>query len=112
VARGLALSSLLVALGAAGFIMNAQLQHSPGGASAQHEIGRAQATAAAVTFQQAGVALEQSYALNGTYAGTDLGGFGVTLVRADAASYCIQAGSGPSLMHLAGPGGTPTAGRC
>jgi len=65
-----------------------------------------------VTFQQASVALEQSHALNGTYAGVSLGGFGVTLVRADASSYCVQSGSGQSLMHLAGPGGAPAAGAC
>ena len=111
-ARGLSLISLLVALGVAGFIMNSQLQHSPSRSSAQHEIDRARATAAAVTFQQASVALEQSHALNGTYAGVSLGGFGVTLVRADAASYCVQSGSGANLMHLAGPGGAPTAGAC
>jgi hypothetical protein len=112
VARGLSLISLLVALGVAGFIMNAQLQHSPSGSSARHDIDRAQAVAAGVTFQQAGVALEQFHALNGTYAGADLGGFGVTLARADASTYCVQTGSGQSTMHLSGPGGRPAAGAC
>lgn len=111
-ARGLSLICLLVALGVAGFIMYGQLQSSPSGSSAQHDIDRAQAVAAGVTFQQASVALEQFHALNGTYAGTDLAGFGVALVRADASSYCVQHGTGPSLMHLAGPGGQPAAGAC
>ncbi len=111
-ARGLSLLSLLVALGVAGFIMNAQLQHSPSQASAQQEIDRAKQTAAAVAFQQAGVALEEFHALNGTYAGTSLQGFGVRLARADASSYCVESGSGPNLTHLAGPGGTPAAGGC
>jgi hypothetical protein len=112
VARGLGLISLLVALGVAGFIMNAQLQGSPSQGSAQQEIDRAKQTVAAVAFQQAGVALEQTHALSGTYAGTSLDGFGVRLVRADAASYCVESGSGPNVMHLAGPGGAPSPGAC
>ena len=71
-------------------------------------VDRAQATANGVAFQQAQAQLEQQHALNGTYAGTSLAGFGVTLVRADANTYCIQnAGA-----HLAGPGGTAATGPC
>jgi hypothetical protein len=36
----------------------------------------------------------------------------VTLVRADASSYCIEYAQGPVLQHLVGPGGTPQPGRC
>jgi hypothetical protein len=61
-----------------------------------------------VTFQQAQSALEDFRALNSTYAGASLAGFGVTLVRADASSYCIQAGG----SHLSGPGGTVQPGGC
>ena len=111
-ARGLSLLSLLVALGVAGFLMNAQLQHSSDQASAQREIDQAKQTAAAVAFEQAGVALEQSHALSGTYAGTSLQGLGVRLVRADASSYCVESGSGAGLMHLAGPSGSVAAGGC
>ena len=111
-ARGLTFISLLVALGVAGFIMNGQLKSSPSGQSAQQDIEKAKQTAAGVAFEQAGVALEQTHALNGTYAGTSLAGFGVRLVRADASTYCIESGSGPTLMHLAGPGGAPAAGGC
>jgi hypothetical protein len=74
----------------------------------RQEVDRAQATANAVAFQQAQAQLEQQHALNGTYAGTSLAGFGVTLVRADASTYCIQnAGA-----HLAGPGGAAATGPC
>lgn len=111
-ARGLSLICLLVALGVAGFIMNGQLQSSPSSSSAQNDIDRAKAVAAGVALQQAGVALEQFHALNGTYAGADLGGYGVTLVRADASTYCVQSGAGQNLTHLAGPGGQPAAGAC
>ena len=72
------------------------------------QIDQAQATANGVAFQQAQAQLEQQHALNGTYAGTSLAGFGVTLVRADANTYCIQnAGA-----HLAGPSGTAATGPC
>jgi hypothetical protein len=37
---------------------------------------------------------------------------GVTPVRADAASYCIQAQAGTTIEHELGPGGTVTAGPC
>ena len=63
-------------------------------------------------FEQAQAQLEQQHALNGTYAGTSLAGFGVTLVRADASTYCIQTGSSGSTTHLAGPGGAAAAGPC
>jgi hypothetical protein len=36
----------------------------------------------------------------------------ITLVRADASSYCIEYAQGPVLQHLVGPGGTPQPGRC
>ena len=72
------------------------------------EVDQAQATANGVAFQQAQAQLEQQHALNGTYAGTSLAGFGVTLVRADASTYCIQNAS----AHLAGPGGAAATGPC
>ena len=58
--------------------------------------------------QQAQAQLESQHALNGTYAGTSLAGFGVTLARADASTYCIQ----NATAHLAGPGGTAATGPC
>jgi len=36
----------------------------------------------------------------------------ITLVRADANSYCIEYSQGPVLQHLVGPGGTPQPGHC
>jgi hypothetical protein len=36
----------------------------------------------------------------------------MTLVRADAISYCIQLDSPPAAQHLNGPGGTAEAGPC
>jgi hypothetical protein len=50
---------------------------------------------------------------NGTYAGATLPpGTGVTLVRADAGSYCLQADVGGAQEHEVGPQGQPQAGPC
>jgi Tfp pilus assembly protein PilE len=106
-ARGVALLSLLVALVVAGFMLNAQLSSS----SAQQptrEVTQAQQAADAVTLQQAAAALEQTRALNGTYAGASLSGFDVTLAQADASSYCIQTAT----AHLTGPQGAVQPGPC
>jgi len=107
-ARGIPLLSLVLALLVGAFLWNAQADHSPSRAQANREVDRAQRAATAVTFQQAEALLAQFYALNGTYAGASVAGSGVTLARADAASYCIQTTS----SHLAGPGGTAAAGTC
>ena len=68
--------------------------------------------AAGANLQQAAAALEQNRAATGTYAGTNLAGFGVTLVRADESVYCVQAGAGASLVHQSGPTSPPAAGGC
>lgn len=106
-ARGVGLLSLVGALVAAAYLMSAQL--SPASQqSATREIDQARQTAAGVKLEQGALAIEQFHALNGTYAAATLGHLGVTLVRADASSYCLQAGT----EHLAGPGGSPEPGPC
>ena len=85
---------------------------SPSSAQVTTVEQQAVAAASSVNFQQAAAALEQNRAASGSYAGTSLAGFGVQLVRADAASYCIQSGTGTSLEHEQGPGGSPAAGAC
>ena len=95
------------ALGTVSLLLTSQQSGSSRKQQTQ-EVEQAQATADGVAFEQAQAQLEQQHALNGTYAGTSLAGFGVTLVRADASTYCIQnAGA-----HLAGPGGIANAGPC
>jgi len=105
-ARGVPLLSLVVALLVGAFLWSTQSSHS--GAQGRGQIDQARQAATAVTFQQAASALEDFRTVNGTYAGASLAGFGVSLARADAASYCIQAGG----SHLAGPGGTVSSGPC
>jgi ABC-type amino acid transport system permease subunit len=106
-ARGVPLLSLVLAFLVGGLLWSAQVRHSPG-AQANRQIDQAQQAVTAVTFQQAEVALEQFRALNGTYVGASLAGFGVKLARTDASSYCVQAGG----SHLAGPGGAVAPGPC
>ena len=104
-ARGVPLLSLVVALLIGAFLWSGQTH---GSSSPDRQVEQAQQTASAVTFQQAASVLEDFRAVNGTYAGASLAGFGVRLARADAASYCIQAGA----SHLAGPGGAVQPGTC
>ena len=53
--------------------------------------------------------MQAFYTQSGTYAGATLPpGSGVVLVRADATSYCLQAGA----EHEDGPGGLPQPGGC
>jgi hypothetical protein len=99
--------SLLLIVVVIGWMLTAQ-QSGTSRKQQTQEVDRAQATATGVAFEQAQAQLEQQHALNGTYAGTSLAGFGVTLVRADASAYCIQNATG----HLAGPGGAAATGPC
>jgi type II secretory pathway pseudopilin PulG len=108
------LVGLLVSLALVGALwtMNAQ-QSGPTSQAAQRAETQAQQATAGINFSQAALQLEAFHAESGTYVGASLPpSFGVTLARADAGSYCLQAGSGTSLQHLVGPGGQPAAGGC
>jgi Tfp pilus assembly protein PilE len=105
--RGLSLVSVLVVLLVGGWLLTAH-QSSPSRTTATQAIDEAQQAANGIAFQQAEAQLEQFRSLNGTYAGTSLAGFGVTLARADTGSYCIQSAT----AHVAGPGGVAAAGPC
>jgi hypothetical protein len=52
--------------------------------------------------------LSSWYTAHGTYAGANPGVAGVTLVRADGVSWCVQTAS----AHENGPGGSVLAGPC
>jgi type II secretory pathway pseudopilin PulG len=106
-ARAFASISLLLIVVVIGFMLTSQ-QSASTRKQQNREVDQAQAAASGIAFQQAQAQLEQQHALNGTYAGTSLAGFGVTLVRADANTYCIQNATG----HLAGPGGAAATGPC
>jgi hypothetical protein len=79
------------------------------------KVAEAQATAAVsrLNFTAAATELEAYKSEHATYAGATLPpAFGATVVRADATSYCLQAGIGGGVQHFTGPGGTPAAGPC
>jgi hypothetical protein len=112
--NAIGLVGLLASLALVGTLwMTSARQAGPTSPSAERAETEAQQATAGINFSQAALELEAVHAQSGTYAGASLpASFGVTLVRADASSYCLQAGTGASLQHLAGPGGQPAAGAC
>ena len=110
--RAVGIVSLVLGTLVIGLMMTSQPWRASDRKSASAEITQARQTADGVKLQQAAFAVEQFHALNGTYAGSSLGGLGVRLTRADASSYCLESGSGAALSHLAGPGGSPAPGAC
>lgn len=113
-ARGLGLVRLLVALALVGALW-AMDAHSNGPTSqnATRMETQAQQAVSSVNFLGAAAQMEGFRADNATYVGATLpASFGVQLVSATAASYCLQAGAGTAVQHYVGPGGTPAAGPC
>jgi len=111
--RAVTFLSLLAALVVGAYLFGAG-SHATGPTSQAAKSAESKGIAAAATanFQQAAAALEQTHAVSGTYAETNLAGFGVTLARADTVSYCIQTAVGTGQQHQSGPGGAPAAGPC
>jgi hypothetical protein len=110
VTRLLGIPGLLVVLAIGGYLYAKGMRSSgPTSPPVQQAITQAQVGVAATNFQGADAAMQGFYAQNGTYAGATLPpGTGVVLVRADATSYCLQAGS----EHENGPGGQAQPGAC
>jgi hypothetical protein len=112
--RGFGLVSLVCALAiVAGLWTLMARETGPTPERVKQAEAEATAVAGSINFTQAALELEAYRLENGTYAGVTLApAFGVALVRADAASYCLQAGVGSAVQHIAGPGGSPVAGPC
>ena len=112
--RGLGLVSLLVALVLVGALWSMDARtNGPASAQGQREITQAEENVAGINFSQAAVELESYRAVHGTYVGASVPStFGARLVRADATSYCLQAGIGQAVQHEDGPNGSPAAGPC
>src|SRR4051794_31233249 len=112
--RAFGLISIVVSLALVAIMW--ALRRQPGGRpSPRAKRAGADATAAvsSLNFTAAATQLEAFHAENATYAGAALPpSFGVTLVRADAASYCMQSGVGGAAQHFTGPGGAAAAGPC
>jgi hypothetical protein len=109
---GLVVVVCSLAIVAALMALSAQ-QNGPTSTSAKKAETQATAAVGSLNFAGAATELEAYHAEHATYAGAALPpAFGVTLMRADAASYCLQAGVGGSVQHFTGPGGPPAAGPC
>ena len=69
------------------------------------------ATTTQAAFTGAAASLAAQRSATGSYAGAQLAP-GMHIVRADAASYCVQTQQGPLVEHEEGPGGSPALGPC
>jgi hypothetical protein len=69
------------------------------------------ATTTGAAFTGAAASLDAQRSATGSYAGAPLAP-GMVLVRADAASYCVQTQRGSLVQHEDGPGGSPAMGPC
>jgi hypothetical protein len=88
-------------------------QNGPTSKSSKRAEAQASAAVGSLNFTAAATELEGYKAEHATYTGAVLPPvFGVTVVRAEAASYCLQAGTGATVQHFTGPGGTPATGPC
>ena len=113
--RAFGLVALVSSLAIVAVLMALSMQHSgPTSPTAKRAESEANVAVAGINFSGAATELAAYQAENGTYAGATLPpSFGVTLVRADAASYCLQAaGAGTAVQHFVGPGGPAAAGPC
>jgi hypothetical protein len=112
--RAFSLVAVVCSLAIVALLMALTMQHNgPTSPTAKRAESEASSAVAGLNFTGAATELEAFRAENATYAGASLpASFGVTLVRADAASYCLQAGTGTAVQHFVGPGGPAAAGSC
>jgi hypothetical protein len=112
--RAFGLISIVCSLALVAVLWALTMQHSgPTSSTAKKAEADATAAVSSINFTAAAPELEAYRAEHGTYAGAALSpGFGVTLVRADAASYCLQSGLGTSVQHFTGPNGATAGGPC
>ncbi|HEX5467567.1 MAG TPA: hypothetical protein VFW80_00810 [Gaiellaceae bacterium] len=115
--RAFAYLSVLAALAVGGYMtLKAMQTTGPSSPATQQAEEAANQVSASINLQQATPVLEGWFSTAGTYVGAQAQlppSFGVTLVRADEFSYCIQAGSGANMQHMNGPDeNAPIAGPC
>ena len=108
--RVLGVPAILITLFVGAYLsMQDMRSNGPTSSSGQQEIAQAHSAGAGVDFNQVVPGLQAYFAENQTYVGATLPpGSAVTLVIADAGSYCLQSGN----EHEVGPGGTPQPGGC
>jgi hypothetical protein len=112
--RAFGLIATVCSLAIVALLMALSMGHNgPTAKSTKRAESEATAVAGSLNFTGAATELEAYKSEHATYAGVVLPpSFGVTVVRADAVSYCLQTGIGGSVQHFTGPGGTPAAGPC
>jgi hypothetical protein len=112
--RSLGFPLLLIALAVGGFLFVRQSQSvGPTSRTATRAETQAAAVAAATDFGAAQAVLLSWFAAHGTYAGVTLPPvYAVAVMRADAGSFCLQAGAGTGATHELGPGGQAQSGPC
>jgi hypothetical protein len=107
---GLSLGLMIAAVAVGGWRMLL-----PGADSVSNDVSNSVSTLLSTTtraaFVGAQASLDAQRNATGSYAGSVVQP-PITLVRADATSYCLQLEQGAVLQHLVGPGGTPTPGAC
>jgi hypothetical protein len=108
--RVLGIPAVLITLFVGAYLSTQQMRsNGPTSPSGQQEIAQAHSATAGLNFNQAVPPLQAYFDENHTYVGATLPpGSEVTLVTADATSYCLQSGD----QHEIGPGGTPQSGPC
>lgn len=108
--RVLGIPAVLITLFVGAYLSTQAMQkNGPTSPAGQQQIAQAQSAGAGVDFTQVVPALQAYFDQNQTYVGATLPpGSQVTLVTADATSYCLQSGN----EHEIGPGGTPQPGTC
>ena len=108
---------MLAALAVGGYlVLKAAQDTGPTSANQQQRADSANQVSAAINLQQATPVMEAWFNTTDTYVGAQAQlppSFGVTLVRADQFSYCLQAGTGTNVQHMNGPNeNAPIAGPC
>jgi hypothetical protein len=105
---------LLVALVIGGILFALQMRsQGPTSQPVQQAETQAVQAVASTNFGAADEMMRAYYLQSGTYVGATLdASYGVTVVRADATSYCLQGGAGTTLEHELGPNGAAAPGPC
>ena len=108
--RVLGVPALLIAVFIGIYLSAKDMQsNGPQSAAGQQAVTQAQSMTAGLDFSQVVPGLQAYFDQNHTYVGATVPpGSNVTLVTADATSYCLQSGS----EHEVGPGGQPQPGSC
>jgi hypothetical protein len=107
--RGFGMVMVVLTLAIGGYLFAQQSKSVGPSQEAQQAETQAVAAGAATSFAAAAPALQLWFQDHGTFVGATLPpSYGVVVAKADAGSYCLEAGG----MHEVGPGGAPEPGAC